>query len=338
MPTCSHRDCKRIEPLATRHTHRERWSAGDYHEPMANWTDGPEYAPTQRPAAFETPSVAPLETPPVVPNPAAGAPVVQPVWQPPQGNAIPLHALVPRTQLDTRDPRTAFTTTGSLATAGSAWGSAHSATGTLDQPGWTPDQPLRTSAPVTGAQGPNGDAASWPAPTGAPRRAITPTATDSSTTAAPPARLSFPPPTQPPVFPQRGTPDWFAPPTQGQWRPPDQTVTVGQMWRAATPGVMIPLIVGALLNPLSVVMFGVAALLAGRVQYRVAQVRRVFGWSIGLITAVGLLSLVNNDFDLEAAWAVMSGWAQLLSWAVPLIVLLLVGAGIRAHEPPSRPY
>lgn len=78
------------------------------------------------------------------------------------------------------------------------------------------------------------------------------------------------------------------------------------MWRAATPGVMIPLIVGALLNPLSVVMFGVAALLAGRVQYRVAQVRRVFGWSIGLIAAVGLLTLVNNDFDLEAAWAVMS--------------------------------
>ena len=31
------------------------------------------------------------------------------------------------------------------------------------------------------------------------------------------------------------------------------------MWRAATPGVMIPLIVGALLNPLSVVMFGGAA-------------------------------------------------------------------------------
>ena len=81
-----------------------------------------------------------------------------------------------------------------------------------------------------------------------------------------------------------------------------------------------------------------AALLAGRVQYRLSQVRRVFGWSLALLTAMGLLSLVNNDFDLSAAWTVMSGWAQLLCWAVPLIVLLLVGAGIRAHEPPSRPY
>jgi hypothetical protein len=67
-------------------------------------------------------------------------------------------------------------------------------------------------------------------------------------------------------------------------------------------------------------------------------VRRVFGWSLALLTAMGLLSLVNNDFDLSAAWTVMSGWAQLLCWAVPLIVLLLVGSGIRAHEPPSRPY
>ena len=303
---------------------------------MANWTDGPEYAPTQRPAAFETPLVAPLETPPVVPNPAAGAPVVQPAWQPPQGNSIPLEALVPRTQLDTRDPHAAFTTTSSLATAGSAWGSVHSSTGTLENPGWTPDQPLRTSAPITGGQGSTGDRAAWPAPTGDPSQVGTMPA--PSPGAAPTRGLNFPPPTQPPAFPQRGTPDWFAPPTQGQWRPPDQSVTVGQMWRAATPGVMIPLIVGAILNPLSVVMLGVAALLAGRVQYRLSQVRRVFGWSLALLTAVGLLSLVNNDFDLSAAWTVMSGWAQLLCWAVPLIVLLLVGSGIRAHEPPSRPY
>ena len=49
-------------------------------------------------------------------------------------------------------------------------------------------------------------------------------------------------------------------------------------------------------------------------------------------------SVTPYDFDLAAARAVMSGCAQLLSWAVPLIVLLLVGSGIRAHEPPSRPY
>ncbi|MFT3860508.1 hypothetical protein [Micropruina sp.] len=287
---------------------------------MANWTDGPEYAPTERPAAFETPPMPPLEVPPVVPNPAAGAPVTRPVWQPPQAATVPLDALVPRSGLDPRSPTAPFTTTSSLATAGTAWGSAHSATGTLAHPGWTPDQPLATTAPVN-SSATRPDQTSWPAPT----------------EAAPPRALDFPPPTQPPVFPQRGTPDWFAPPVQGQRRPPDQTVTVAQMWQAATPGLIIVLIVGALLSPLSVVMLGVAALLAGRVRYRLTQVRRVFAWSFVLLAVVGALSLFNNDLDLEAAWSVLSGWAQLLCWAVPLIVLLQVGAGIRANEPPTRP-
>ncbi len=311
-------------------------TAGDYHDPMANWTDGPEYAPMERPAAFVTPATAPLEVPPAVPNPAAGPPPAHPAWHPPQAAGVPLDALVPRAGLEPGDPRAAFTTTSSVATAG-AWGSAHSTTGTLEQPGWTPTQPLTTSAvgssatagalgnPPTGtvvASGP----ASWPAPTGEPA-------------VAPPRGLSFPPPQQAgSTFPQPGSPDWFAPPVQGQWRPPDQTVTVAQMWQAATPGLLIPMIVGALLNPLSLVMLSVAALLASRVRYRLVQVRRVFTWAFAFLAVVGTLTLFNSDFDLDSTWSVLSGWAQLLCWAVPIIVLLQVGAGIRANEPPSRPY
>ncbi|MBK8448244.1 MAG: hypothetical protein IPL41_16580 [Micropruina sp.] len=303
---------------------------------MANWTDGPEYAPVERPAAFETPAAQPLAVPPVAPNPAAGAPLAQPDWQPPQTPGVPLEALAPQAGLTARDPRAAFTTVSSLATANSAWQSAHSTTGTLTQPAWTPTQPLTTSAPVsapTGFSGSTGPvpapsaSAAWPAPTGAPAVAGTP-----------PRGLSFPPPQQPPsTFPQPGTPDWFAPPTQGRWRPPDQSVTVGQMWRAATPGVMIPLIIGALINPLSLVLLGAAALLASRVRYRLPQVRRVFAWGFGFLAAVGVLSLYNSDFELETTWSVLSGWAQVLCWIMPIVVLLQVGAGIRAHEPPSRP-
>ncbi len=297
---------------------------------MANWTDGPEYAPLQRPAAFETPAARPLEVPPVVPNLADGAPPAQPEWQPPPTAAVPLDALVPASNLPARDPRAAFTTVSSLATTNSAWQSAHSTTGTLTQPAWTPTQPLGTSAPPpTPAQGPAVApvAGAWPAPSGAPVVAATP-----------PRGLSFPPPAQAPsTFPQPGTPDWFAPPTQGQWRPPDQSVTVAQMWQAATPGVIIPLIIGAFITPLSLVMLGAAALLSSRVRVRLAQVRRLFGYAFGLLAVIGVLSLFNSDFDLDSAWSVLSGWAQVLCWVVSIVVLLQVGAGIRANEPPSRP-
>ncbi len=296
---------------------------------MANWTDGPEYAPTERPVAFETPLAEPLLEPPAVLNPAEGAPFEQPGWQPPQVAVAPLESLVPAAGLSSRDPQTAFTTTSSTATGDSAaWGSAHSATGTLDHPGWTPDQPLVTSGITrSGGASPAPNSSSWPAPAGDPAAVGTP------------ARgLNFPPPQQAaPSFPQPGTPDWFAPAQQGQWRPPDQTVTVAQMWHAATPGVLIPLVIGALVNPLSVVMLGVAALLATRVKYRLSQVRRTFAWSFGLLAVVGAMGLFNSDLDLDTAWSVLSGWAQLLCWAVPIIVLLQVGAGIRANERPNRP-
>lgn len=295
---------------------------------MANWTDGPEYAPTQRPIAFETPAAEPLKVPPPVPNLAAGAPVDEPTWEQPTRAVAPLDTLIPRTGVPPRDPFTGFTSTSSTMTGGSgAWGSAHSVAGTLPRPGWTPDQPLLTSAVTSSPGGSDAQAPQqWPAPR------------DPSAPATPTRGLNFPPPQQAaPSFPQPGTPDWFAPPPQSQWRPPDQSVTVADMWRAATPGVMIPLIVGALLQPLSVVMLGVAALLASRVRQRLSQVRRAFAWSFGLLAVTGTLTLFNSDLDLDATWAVLSGWAQLLCWVVAIVVMLLVGAGIRAHEPPNRP-
>jgi hypothetical protein len=295
---------------------------------MANWTDGPEYAPTQRPVAFEAPPGEMLQVPPAQPNAAAGAPLEQPAWQPPQGAVAPLEALVPAVAEISRDPHSAFTTTSTPMTGtSSAWGSAHSTTGMSDHPGWTPDQPLVTSATTSagGVQNPN--PSTWPAPAGDPGAA-----------AIASRGLNFPPPQQAaPSFPQPGTPDWFAPAPQAQWRPPDQTVTVAQMWRGATPGLMIALIVGALVNPLSVVLLLVAALLAGRVRYRVSRIRHIFAWSFGLLAAVGTMGLLNSDLDLGTAWSVLSGWAQVMCWVIPIIVLLQVGAGIRANEPPNQP-
>ncbi|MFT4293900.1 MAG: hypothetical protein QM582_00630 [Micropruina sp.] len=277
---------------------------------MANWTDGPEYAPLDRPAAFQSPAAAPLEVPVAVPNPAAGAPSEHPGWQPPQAAGVPLEALVPAAGVPPRDPRTEFTTVSSVMSAGSVWGTASTPSG---QPAWTPDQPLTVSTPV---------AATPPAPM-----------------APMPPALDFPPPQQPaPPFPQPGTPDWFAPPPQTHWNPPSQTVSVAQMWNAATPGTIIPLLIGMLINPLSLAMVIVSAVLAGRVRYRRDQVRRSYLWAGAMLAVIAALSLINSDFDLETAWGVVSGWAQLACWILPVVVLLQVGAGIRANEPPQRPY
>ncbi|MFT4218335.1 MAG: hypothetical protein QM619_14295 [Micropruina sp.] len=275
---------------------------------MANWTDGPEYAPLDRPAAFQTPAVAPLETPPAVPNPAAGAPLVPPAWQPPQASVAPLETLVPATSLPPRDPRTEFTTISSAVTAASGWGSARTVGGATP-PVWTPDQPL-----------------------GNPVTPEVPAAT------APPTP-NFPPPQQPaPSFPQPGTPDWFAPPPQARWQPPNRTVSIGQLWQSTTPGVLISLLIGALVSPLSVAMIALSGALAARVRYRTAQVRRSYliAWGVLLVTVA--FSLFGSDFDLGYAWDVLAGWAQMACWALVIVVPLQVGAGVRANEPPTRRY
>lgn len=290
---------------------------------MANWTDGPEYAPLDRPAAFQTPSVEPLQVPPVTPNPAAGAPVQPPEWQPPQAAVVPLEALVPAAGLPPRDPRVEFSTVSSLVTGGSAWGSAHSTAGTAN-PVWTPDQPLATSA-VAGAP---------PQPAPASGTGAMPAAAPDG----PPQTLNFPPPTQAaPSFPQPGTPDWFAPPPQSRWQPPDQSVSIAQLWHGATPGVMLTLLIGALINPVAPAMLALAGVLASRVKYRTAQVRRSFLWAAGLVVAFGVFSMFSGDFDLSIAWEVMSGWSQVVCWILLIAVPLQVGAGIRANEPPRRP-
>nr|NLI50010.1 DUF2242 domain-containing protein [Propionibacterium sp.] len=41
---------------------------------MADWTDGPEYAPRERPDAFTAPAAEPLAPAPPAPRPAATTP------------------------------------------------------------------------------------------------------------------------------------------------------------------------------------------------------------------------------------------------------------------------
>lgn len=285
---------------------------------MANWTDGPEYAPAERPAAFETPDVPALDAPPPVANPAAGAPAEQPRFEVPATPVTPLDQLVPASTQAPRDPQTAFSVVTSALTSQSAWGAAHS--GTPGQGAWTPAQPL-------------GPDAAW-----TPDQPLTQSTVTTVTYPAPAG--AYPPPqvNQTSPFPQPGTADWFAPPPA--WSRPvtgPQPVTIAQMWAAATPGVIVPLIVGALFSGLSVMMLALSFSLTSRVTHRRNQVRIAYGVAGLALLAIGAVSLLDPAIDLPMLWDVISQWAQYVCWPLPVALLLICGAGLRAGEPPERP-
>lgn len=89
---------------------------------MASWTDGVEYAPTDRPGGFAMPRTAPLSQAPREVSPAQGQPVQPPATFETPRQAVPLERLVPPTG-PTRDPREAFRTAGGE--RGGVWGAGH---------------------------------------------------------------------------------------------------------------------------------------------------------------------------------------------------------------------
>ena len=121
---------------------------------MATWEDGPEYAPIERPADFQTPEAPPLTTAPPHTQAAAWAPKSRPVFDNPSTPVIPLATLVPAPREERRDPEKPFTVVASTMTSDSAWGAVHwaSPTGQPAGPGAShptssapyppPDQPI----------------------------------------------------------------------------------------------------------------------------------------------------------------------------------------------------
>ncbi|MEL4358604.1 MULTISPECIES: hypothetical protein [unclassified Luteococcus] len=164
---------------------------------MADWTDGAEYAPVERPDAFATPRAAALGVEERPPSPAEGKPVQPPqTYQQPQ--VAPLEELTPRVS-DPRDPTTPFNT---VVAADSAWGAVHAGGG------WNPRMPLGPTAP-------DPQAPDFPPPSGAPSQA-TPAFPSpqfpppGASPAAPPATRELPLPGQFP--PPSGQPAPLPPP------------------------------------------------------------------------------------------------------------------------------
>ena len=261
-----------------------------------------------RPDAFVEPSAEPLDIAPATPDLSAGAPSEQPVFAAPEQPLPDLTMLTPAS-VPSRDPQRAFEVVTAAVTSPTAWSAAHTAPGgaASSPSGWTPQQPFTGSTPVTG---------SIPAP--APTQ----------------PRVS----TNPTPFPQPGTPAWFTPPEAGQRYQAPPQVGLGQVVRGITPAVLITLIIGALLNSLSVVMLGLSFALATRIPYRRQQVRTLYLIAAGIVGLAGTFILVAEGFYLDWAWEFASGAAQVLCWLLPFALGLVVAMALgKGEKPEAKP-
>lgn len=280
---------------------------------MATWEDGPEYAPLERPDAFDAPSVATADLTP--PPPAAAeppAPLARPAFADPQQPVPQLADLVPPPPAQ-RDPSEPFDVVASLVTAeSSAWAAAH----------WSPPpQTAQPGQPYPAAQPPA--AQSYP-----PVQPYPPAQPHPPVQPYPPAEPYPPAPPQVNApFPAPGTPQWFVP-GPGYQQPPSPPVapTARTVLAAVTPGVLITLAIGGLIWTLAPVTVVLAYLLTGRMTYGRRPTRATFGVVLGLLGAVGLLALVSADGLFSQWWAALAGWACFGSW------VLLVAAVIAAYR------
>ncbi len=286
---------------------------------MATWEDGPEYAPAQRPDHFTDPAVAPLEPTAPPDQPAAGRPAERPRFDVPAVPVAPLSDLVPPVE-DTRDPQQPFDVVSSAATeASSAWSAVHWS----GPPGTAPLGPVPAPVPV-----PLSNGSAWPAPPAAPPGSPAPNGS------FPAPDLPFPPASGPPTtaggYPAPGTTQWFAPPPPVHVPPAPGPVTARQVVQAATPGVLICLLVAGLIYPLTPVAILVGLALTSRVTVARRAVQAVFGLLVAILmlaTLVGLGRLLAEDYLASEVWAMIARWGQVCAWPALVAVLVVVRRG-----------
>lgn len=282
---------------------------------MATWEDGPEYAPIERPDEFAAPQVAPLAAaPPHVPLSAA-APVERPELQPPGQPVADLASLAAQDGLAPRDPAEPFEVVRAIVTdATSAWSAAHSANSSV------------LTAPVN---------PTWAPPSGAPSVAATLSRPEVPTDGLGSGERSIlrHSPTQPirlsgPQFTVDDEPSGAA----GQPAP----VAFADLLASLTPAVVICLVLGGIIAPISLLLFVVAFSLTVRITVAVREVRYAF---IGATVVVGLaaLVLVFAGSDLGGWWNTVGLVSVVMCWLVLLVSGVLVFRVLQAGAvPPNR--
>lgn len=271
---------------------------------MASWEDGPEYAPTQRPAAFESPHAAPLQVAPKEPSLADGAPPQRPTdFAQPTTPAPDLASLVPSNDV-TRDATKPFEVASmTLTQEASAWGAAHSSTLDPQAPastGFDPSRPITTSSQRV------------------------------------PGVASFAPPTSAPVSiaPGQSAPGTSAP---GAYYPPPAPsgpVGIRAIWDGLTPGVAISLLIGGVIPPLSFVTYFVAFGFSFRVMPGARGVRTTFTVGLIVIGFGAILSILGAPGFAEW-WSRVGWWSLWTSWATLIVAGIMVYRGLTGGNAPS---
>ena len=271
---------------------------------MATWQDGPEYAPQERPAAFVVPEAAPLMAPPAGPAAPAALPFEEPSFAAPSGPQPDLAALVP-SAAPGRNPQLPFEVLTAAITS-SGPGGGLSTAGQPLPPARSPQEPFNAPGPSLNGYLPV-------QPTVAPNASVNP---------AP--------------FPAPGTPQWFAPPPQSRVPDAPPAVTISQIWAAATAGVMVPLIIGAVFGWFSILMLALSFALSARIAYRRDAVRRSYVGALVVVGALGMMSMLAAGYDSDALFETLSQGSQVACGVLVVLVGLIVGAALRAGERPDR--
>jgi hypothetical protein len=262
-----------------------------YDSPMASWTDGPEYAPSVRPAAFVAPVAEALASPPPPTGPTEAPPNSEPTFVPPQDPAPDLRELVP-SSAPGRNPNLPFESMTTPITAVEP---------VVER---QPDQPFNAPGPTL--------------------------------TGYLPVQPVVQPNTQinPMPFPAPGTTQWFAPPPGQPVIAAPSSVDLGQIWRATTNWVMVPLLAAMFIPPISPVALLVAWLSTVQIRYRRTAVRRAYLIAIILIGGISLVTTLTDQS--VSIWDPLTITSTVAAWVLAFLTPGIVGIALRNNEPPDR--
>jgi len=332
---------------------------------MADWTDGPEYAPHERPDAFVASGggmgTATLAAPPAdTPTEAPAAPE-RPDFSSP--DAAPLHRLAsPATAA--RDPLLAFAVATTPLTAPPAQpapaaslpltlstqpaavyeAAPGTTTGQLPQTRWNPptDLPAHVVMPQASAWGAAHAAQS--APRAADQWApLQPLALPNLPAVNLPPGASGPVAhVNPQAFPTQDAAQWYAsygpPPLVPRLGP----VTAKALVTASDPLVLACLLAGGLLPFLGLAwtappLLGLAMVLATqRIRFRRTMVKNTFIRFLGVTVVLAGFGMVDSYTPgLLAWWESFCGWSQFACWCLLPTLLLVVRGALRRGEQPE---